>query len=134
MQRQNTLRVDDHATTTTTARTERIVTMRARALFAALSNQRPDLLQQLLAHLGNRTFAETLGTLSAQEQVAALRMLSSERRAAVFRELSQPQREIWHQASQREMRASRSLLVRCRQLLRAPRTAIAAMASKTKNA
>lgn len=78
------------------SRADRIGTMRTRAMLAALSNHRADLLAQLLSHLGDKTFAQTLATLSAREQVAALRMLSTERRASVFRELTQPQREIWH--------------------------------------
>ena len=121
----NALRVDAAANTTQASvqnpsRADRIVVMRTRALFAALSNQRADLLMQLLSHLGTRTFAQTLATLSAREQVAALRMLSTERRASVFRELTQPQREIWHKAVQAEAARKPSLLIRCKQLLRAP--------------
>ena len=107
--------------------------MRTRALLAALSNHRADLLAQLLSHLGDKTFAQTLATLSAREQVAALRMLSTERRASVFRELTQPQREIWHHAAQREQQAKRSLLTRCKQLLRAPLASLNASA-KSRNA
>lgn len=102
------------------SRADRIGTMRTRALLAALSNHRADLLAQLLSHLGDKTFAQTLATLSAREQVAALRMLSTERRASVFRELTQPQREIWHKAVQAEAARKPSLLIRCKQLLRAP--------------
>lgn len=121
----NALRVDAAANTTQASvqnpsRADRIVVMRTRALFAALSNQRADLLMQLLSHLGTRTFAQTLATLSAQEQVAALRMLSAERRAAVFRELTQAQREIWHKAVQAESAQKPSLLIRCKRLLRTP--------------
>ena len=115
------------------SRADRIGTMRTRALLAALSNHRADLLAQLLSHLGDKTFAQTLATLSAREQVAALRMLSTERRASVFRELTQPQREIWHHAAQREQQAKRSLLTRCKQLLRAPLASLNASA-KSRNA
>ena len=115
------------------SRADRIGTMRTRALLAALSNHRADLLAQLLSHLGGKTFAQTLATLSAREQVAALRMLSTERRASVFRELTQPQREIWHHAAQREQQAKRSLLTRCKQQLRAPLASLNASA-KSRNA
>ncbi|QIL70292.1 hypothetical protein G7048_07955 [Diaphorobacter sp. HDW4B] len=118
----NALRVDAARTTLAqnSSRADRIGTMRTRALLAALSNHRADLLAQLLSHLGDKTFAQTLATLSAREQVAALHMLSTERRASVFRELTQPQRDIWHQAVQTEQQAKPSMLVRCKQLLRAP--------------
>ena len=115
------------------SRADRIGTMRTRAMLAALSNHRADLLAQLLSHLGDKTFAQTLATLSAREQVAALRMLSTERRASVFRELTQPQRDIWHHAAHREQQAKRSLLTRCKQLLRAPLASLNASA-KSRNA
>ena len=136
MQRMNNAwRVDAARTTLAqnSSRADRIVVMRTRALLAALSNHRADLLAQLLSHLGDKTFAQTLATLSAREQVAALRMLSTERRASVFRELTQPQREIWHHAAQREQQAKRSLLTRCKQLLRAPLASLNASA-KSRNA
>ena len=120
-------------TSPSSSRADRIGTMRTRAMLAALSNPRADLPAQLPAHLGDKTFAQTLATLSASEQVAALRMLSTERRASVFRELTQPQREIWHHAAQREQQAKRSLLTRCKQLLRAPLASLNASA-KSRNA
>lgn len=139
MQRQNALRVDATIRTPAvnkpiTPRAERIVVMRTRALLAAVSHQRADLLSQLLSHLGHKTFAQTLATLPSRDQVAALRMLSAERRAAVFRELSQPQREIWHKASLLEQQAQRSLFARCKQFLRVPFFAAITTATKAKAA
>ena len=106
-QRQKTLRapLDTRTrtrtrTTTSNTRAERIERMRTRALQAAIRHDRADLLQQLHSHMGDKLFAQSLTQLHSHDQVAALRMLSAVRRASVFQELSQTQRELWHKACQ----------------------------------
>ncbi|QNP50030.1 hypothetical protein [Diaphorobacter aerolatus] len=102
-----------------TAREARIGQMRHSALLATIKHDRADLLSQLLNHLGNRHFARTLADLSAAEQVRALRLLNAKKRASLYRELSQPQRDLWHAVLKREAR--RSLIRRLTSWLRPAR-------------
>lgn len=137
MQRLNALRVDATRTSTvnsaiaTSARDDRITVMRTRAVLAALSHERADLLQQLVSHMGAKAFAQTLAPMPARTQTTALRMLSPEKRAVIFRDLTPSQREIWHKACHLEMRAQHSPLARCKQRLRSLFTAVAATMSRT---
>lgn len=93
----------------TAARADRLIVMRERAVLATLDNDRADLLQQLHSHLGSRAFADTLSHMKAPRQVDALRLLPTDKRAAVFRELSTAQRAIWHQACKAEAMRDESL-------------------------
>ena len=125
-QRQKTLRVQPGTRTSITAsntRAERIERMRTRALQAAIRHDRADLLQQLHSHMGDKLFAQSIAQLHSHDQVAALRMLSAVRRASVFQELTQPQRDIWHKACQDAVdgrgTAQGNWLTRCMHAMRA---------------
>lgn len=85
-------------TTPTSARSARVAVMRERALLATIDRNRADLLTQLLNHLGNKAFASTLSALSGAQQVEALSLLTTDKRAALYRELSQSQRQLWREA------------------------------------
>ncbi len=105
----NNAAATSHATLHRTDRTDRVAHMRERAVLSTLTHDRADLLQQLHSHLGSRAFADTLQGMNAERQVKALQLLSTSRRAAVFRELTQAQREIWHQACKAEALRDASL-------------------------
>lgn len=87
--------------TVTPTRDARIGQMRQRALLATIERDRADLLTQLVNHLGPKNTALTLADLSTNQLVKALKMLEADKRAAVYRELSQTQRDLWHAAHKR---------------------------------
>ena len=138
MQRLNALRVDTRALAAPTverghlldspiSHDERLEAMRKRALLAALSNDRTDCLQQLLAHMGSKAFARTLSTLNERQQAQALCMFSPETRAAVYRDFSQVQRCMWHKVCRNKQTPSHPLMTGLMNLLRAlPRASRAA--------